>query len=102
MQTVGTLIPSGFTLYVGPVNEAKVFAQWNDVYEFTYETNSGLLTGLATGGLRITRDPVMCLVVSDSPPEQIFNLHVFKTKYEACRDSGFSIQDSVFRIQESA
>ena len=55
MQTVGTFIPSGFTLYVGPVNEAQVFAQWNDVYEFTYETKSGL----ATAGLRITRDPVL-------------------------------------------
>ena len=79
--TVGTLIPSGFTLYVGPVNEAQVFAQWNDVYEFTYETKSGL----ATARLRITRDPVMCLVVSDSLPEQIFNPQAFKYFTKLCR-----------------
>ena len=80
MQTVGTLIPSGFTRYVGPVNAAQVFAQWNDVYEFTCETKSGL----ATAGLRITRDPVMFLAVSDSPPEQIFNPQAFKYFTKLC------------------
>ena len=80
VQTVGTLIPSGFILYVGPVNEAQVFAQWNDVYEFTYETKSGP----ATAGLRITRYPVVCLVVSDSPPEQTFNPQAFKYFTKLC------------------
>ena len=36
VQTVRTLILSGFTLYVGPVNDAQVFAQWNDVYIYIY------------------------------------------------------------------
>ena len=61
VQKVGTLIPSGFILYVGPVNEAQVFAQWNDVYEFTYETKSGLVSYCRTQDHKRSRYVPCCL-----------------------------------------